>query len=132
MQKFLLALSFATLAYAADTRPRIRAVTAFIEVDPNDASASIQDAQKFLAGAKEALNKAGFEGGGGRITTQPFPLYTKGMPREKAIAMLRSMGQVASSGKTTRCIGPAMTDDTDDPAAVALMIDIVGEGSGNG
>ncbi len=132
MRKFLLALTFAALAHAADSRPRIRAVTAFIEVDPNNAGASIQDAQKFLAGAKEALNKAGFEGGGGRITTQPFPLYTKGMPREKALALLRSMGEVASKGKTTLCIGPAMTDDKDDPEAVALMIDIVAEGSVNG
>ena len=132
MRKFLLALSFAALVHAADSRPRIRAVTAFIEVDPNNAGASIQDAQKFLAGAKEALNKAGYEGGGGRITTQPFPLYTKGMPREKALALLRSMGEVASKGKTTLCIGPAMTDDKDDPEAVALMIDIVAEGSVNG
>ena len=104
MRKFLLALSCAALVHAADNRPRIRAVTAFIEVDPNNAGASIQDAQKFLAGAKEALNKAGYEGGGGRITTQPFPLYTKGMPREKALALLRSMGEVASKGKTTLCI----------------------------
>ena len=132
MRKFLLALSVVALAHAADNRPRIRAVTAFIEVDPNNASASIQDAQKFLAGAKETLNKAGFQGGGGRITTQPFPLYTKGMPREKALALLRGMGEVASKGKTTLCIGPAMTGDKDDPEAVALMVDIVAEGSVNG
>jgi len=132
MRKFLLALSCAALVHAADNRPRIRAVTAFIEVDPNNAGASIQDAQKFLAGAKEALNKAGFQGGGGRITTQPFPLYTKGMPREKALALLRGMGEVASKGKTTLCIGPAMTGDKDDPEAVALMVDIVAEGSVNG
>ncbi len=132
MRKFLVTLSFAALAHAADSRPRIRAVTAFIEVDPNNAGASIQEAQKFLTGAKEALNKAGFDGGGGRITTQPFPIYTKGMPREKALALLRSMGEVASKGKTTLCIGPAMTDDKDDPEAVELMIDIVAEGSVNG
>jgi len=132
MKKLLLAVSFAALAHAADGYPRIRAVTAFIEVDPKNPAASIQDAQQFLAGAKEALNKAGFEGGGGRITTQAFPLYTKGMKREDALAMLRNMGAVASKGKTSLCIGPAMSDDKDDPEAVALMIDIVAEGSVNG
>jgi uncharacterized protein len=132
MRKLLLALCFAALAFAADNRPRIRAVTAFIEVDPKDPGASIQDAQKFLAGAKETLNKAGFDGGGGRITTQAFPLYTKGLKRDDALAMLRNMGSVASKGKTTLCIGPAMTNDTDDPAATALLVDIIAEGTVNG
>ena len=52
MQKLLLSLSLTALAYAADDRPRIRAVTAFIEVDAKNPTASIQDAQKFLADAK--------------------------------------------------------------------------------
>ena len=85
MRRVLLALCFAVLACAADSRPRIRAVTAFITVDENNYATKIEEAQKFLAGAKEALNKAGFEGAGGRITTQPFPLYTKGMKREQAL-----------------------------------------------
>src|SRR2546430_8501910 len=51
-------------------RPRIRAVTAFIEIDRNNYAAQIEDAQKVLAAAKAALNKAGFEGAGGRITTR--------------------------------------------------------------
>jgi hypothetical protein len=60
MRKLLLALAFAYLASAADGS-RIRAVTAVTEVDPAKPTASIEDAQKFLASAKEALNKAGFE-----------------------------------------------------------------------
>jgi len=132
MQKLLLALSLTALAYAADDRPRIRAVTAFIEVDAKNPSASIQDAQKFLAGAKNTLNKAGFEGGGGRITTQPFPLYTRNMQRQDAVAMLHKMGETASSGRTTLCIGPAMLHDNDDTAPVDVLIDILLEGSVNG
>jgi hypothetical protein len=66
---------------SAGVCPRIRAFTAFIEIDPNNYTARIQEAQQFLAAAKAALNKAGFEGAGGRITTQPFPQYTKGTRR---------------------------------------------------
>jgi uncharacterized protein (UPF0210 family) len=132
MRKLLLALSLASIACAADNPPRIRAVTAFIEVDQKNPTASIQDAQKFLAGAKDVLNKAGFEGGGGRITTQPFALYTKGMKPEDALGMIHKMGEAASQGKTSLCIGPAMTRDDDDTAPVALLIDILAEGSVNG
>jgi hypothetical protein len=32
--------------------------------------------------ARKALNAAGFEGGGGRITTQPFPVYNKGVKHD--------------------------------------------------
>src|ERR1051326_8976992 len=83
MRKILLTLCLAVLAFgmdvrpasSAEVRPRIRAVTAFIEIDSNNYNVRIQEAQKFLANAKDALNKAGFEGVGGRITTQPFPQY---------------------------------------------------------
>src|SRR5271170_4451456 len=98
MQKILLALGCAALLSAADSRPRIRAVTAFIEVDSSNYAARIEDTQKFLKGAKEAFNRAGFEGGGGRITTQPFPIYTKGMKRDDAHQLIRKMLAAAAKG----------------------------------
>ena len=69
MRKIVFALCCALLAcaaglhrsYSAEVRPRIRAVTAFIEVDSGNYAMRIQEAQKFLATAKEALNKAGFD-----------------------------------------------------------------------
>src|SRR5690242_4494956 len=116
MRKALLLLSCVALSFAADIRPRIRAVTAFIEIDRNNYAAKIEDTQKFLAAAKEALNKAGFEGAGGRITTQPFPVYTKGMKREEAVDLIRKLREAASKGRTGLNIGPAMLNDNDDPA----------------
>jgi hypothetical protein len=68
-RKLVLVFCFAALALAADSRPRIRAVTAFIEIDRNNYASEIGETQKFLATAKTALNRAGFEGAGGRITT---------------------------------------------------------------
>ena len=125
MRKALLLLSFATLAFGADSRPRIRAVTAFIEIDRNNYAAKIEETQKFLAAAKEALNKAGFEGAGGRITTQPFPVYTKGMKRAEALDLIRKLREVASKGRTGLNIGPAMLNDNDDPAPVALLAEVL-------
>jgi uncharacterized protein len=112
---------------AADVRPRIRAVTAFIEVDSVHYAVQIDEAQRFLAGAKEALNRGGFEGAGGRITTQPFPVYTRGMTREGALTLIRKMREAAQMGRTALNIGPAMVNDTDDPAPVGLLADILSE-----
>jgi uncharacterized protein len=131
MRKFLLAISLAVVACAADSRPRIRAVTVFIEVDRSNYASKIEDAQKFLAGAKEAFNKAGFEGAGGRITTQPFPVYTKGMSTEDAVALIRKMRESASKGRSGFNIGPAMLNDNDDVAPVSLLTEVLSSVSVN-
>src|SRR4030095_12344706 len=112
-------------ASSAEVRPRIRAVTAFIEIDPNNYVARVEEAQRFLATAKDALNKAGFEGAGGRITTQPFPQYTKGMKPEDAVAFVGKLREAASKEKSGFNIGAAMVRDNDDPAAVSLLVDIL-------
>src|SRR6266850_2533653 len=140
MQKPLLTLSFAALACAAgsvrpagaaEVRPRIRAVTAFIEIDQSNYASRIEEAQKFLATAKDALNKAGFEGAGGRITTQPFPQYTKGMKPEDAVAFIGRLRDAASRERSGLNIGSAMVHDSDDPAAVSLLVDILSKVSVN-
>jgi uncharacterized protein (UPF0210 family) len=125
MRRGLLTLSFAAVAFAADSHPRIRAVTAFIEIDQNNYAAKIEETQKFLSSAKEALNRAGFEGAGGRITTQPFPLYTKGLERDAAIDLIRKLRESASKGRTGLNIGAAMVNDNDDTAPVALLADVL-------
>lgn len=125
MQKLLLVWCLAGVAFAADNRPRIRAVTAFIEVDQNNYASQIADTQKFLADAKDALNAAGFEGAGGRITTQPFPQFTKRMKREDAVELIRKLREAASKGRNGLNIGAAMIHDNDDEAPVALLADVL-------
>jgi uncharacterized protein (UPF0210 family) len=113
------------LANAQEIKPRIRAVTAFIEVSPTDYADRIADAQEFFAVAQTALNTAGFAGAGGRITTQPFPQYTKGMTTEEAIALVSKMREAATKGNNGLNIGAAMLHDSDDPAAASLLIEIL-------
>jgi len=112
-------------ASSAEVRPRIRAVTAFIEIDPNNYVARVEEAQRFLATTKEALNNAGFEGAGGRITTQPFPQYTKGMKTEEAVALIAKLREAASKERSGLNIGAAMVHDNDDPAAASLLVEIL-------
>ncbi len=129
---FLALLIFATASAAsfrftsaAEVRPRIRAVTAFIEINPNNYAARVQDAQMFLAAAKGALNKAGFEGAGGRITTQPFPQYTRGMSSDDAVAFIGKVREAAQKERSSLNIGAAMVNDNDDPAGASLLVDIL-------
>ena len=120
-----------TTYVAAQVRPRIRAVTAFIEIDQNNYAAKIIEAQKFLVVAKEALNKAGFEGAGGRITTQPFPQYTKGMKPDEAVAFISKVREAAQRGPSGLNIGSAMVHDSDDTGAVDLLVEILSKVSVN-
>ena len=106
-------------------------MTAFIEIDRDNYAARIEEAQKFLTDARQALNAAGFEGAGGRITTQPFPVYTKGMSREDALAFIRKLREAASKGRTGLNIGAAMLNDDDSTVPVALLADVLSEISVN-
>lgn len=110
---------------SADVRPRIRAVTAFIEIDRQNYAAKVAEAQTMLAAAKAALNKAGFEGAGGRITTQPFPQYIKGMTAEEAVAFVGKLREAAQKGPSGLNIGAAMVHDNDDVTAAAVLVDIL-------
>jgi len=139
MRKVIFVICAAVMAFVADVhhsaaaevRPRIRAVTAFIEIDSGNYAARIEDAQKFLAAAKDALNKAGFEGAGGRITTQPFPQYTKGMTTDDAVAFVGKVREASTKARSSLNIGAAMVHDNDDPAAAALLVEILSKVSVN-
>jgi len=50
---------------AAQDKPGIRAVTAFVTLDKDNYAARMDEAAQFLAQAKTALNQAGFPGAGG-------------------------------------------------------------------
>jgi uncharacterized protein (UPF0210 family) len=103
------------------SKPKIRAVTAFIRLDRATYQAQIADALDFLRRAKAAFEKDGFEVQTIRITTQPFPEYTKGLTPEEALAFLRGYDALAVKEGFDAAIGPAMMNDTDDSRQVDLL-----------
>ena len=97
----LVGVAWGAAALAQDApqdRPRIRAVTAFVNVDKDNYAARMDEASRFLSAAKAALNDAGFAGAGGRVTTQPFPQYTKGMKRDEALSLVHDPPSTGGSG----------------------------------
>ncbi|MES2294345.1 MAG: DUF711 family protein [Pseudomonadota bacterium] len=116
---------------AAQDKPAIRAVTAFVTLDKDNYTVRMDEAAQFMAQAKTALNQAGFPGANGRITTQPFPQYIKGMTREQALVLIGALKKVAANNHVGLNIGPAMMNDDDDTAAADLLPVILADNGTN-
>jgi len=126
MRQAILAFALASLAFGADTRPKVRAITAFIDIDTQSYASRIEETVRFLNQARDAYRAAGFEVEGIRIATQPFPRYTRGMRREEAAAFLHTLDDLAARLHYAPSIGPAMVQDDDDTSAVDLLADVLG------
>ncbi|HEY2498753.1 MAG TPA: DUF711 family protein [Candidatus Angelobacter sp.] len=128
---FLFAASFISFAQspAANTAslPKVRAVTAFIRLDRANYRAQVADALKMLRAAKDAFTKAGYTVETIRITTQPFPEFTKGLSDEQALEFFRDYDKLAQQEDFTPDIGPAMSKDSDDPKQADLLARILAE-----
>ena len=125
MRNAFLALLLASSAWAADSRPRVRAVTAFVDIDAKNYAAQIGDTMRFLNSARDAYKRAGFEVQTVRIVTQPFPRYTAGMKHEDALALFHKLNDLAVSSGFSLNIGPSMLNDNDDAAPNALLVEAI-------
>ncbi len=121
----LTSLALTALLAAETPKPKIRAITGFITIDAKSYPSQIQEAVKFLSQVRDALNAAGYDVASIRISTQPFPEYTRGLSQTDALRVLRGINDLAARLKFTPNIGPAMREDADDPAAVALLTEVL-------
>jgi uncharacterized protein (UPF0210 family) len=128
MRKILAALALSALAYGADSRPKVRAVTAFINIDSSNYASVVEDTVKFLNTAREAYRGAGFEVETIRVVTQPFPKFTSGMKHPEAMALVRKYSELGARLGFSPNIGTAMVDDSDSAAPVDLLADILSSG----
>jgi uncharacterized protein len=112
--------------HAADrAKPKVRAITGFITIDAKSYPSQIEEAVMFLSRVRDAIQAAGYDVAGIRISTQPFPEYTRGLTRDEALKMLRGIDDLAGKLRFAPNIGPAMTKDTDDIAPVDLLTDVL-------
>jgi uncharacterized protein (UPF0210 family) len=115
------AVGKAQSASESASRPKIRAITAFVRLDRAHYKDQIQEALKFLRDAKSAYEKSGYEVQTIRITTQPFPEYTSNLSDEQTLAFFREYDALAIKEGFDASIGPAMMKDTDDPREAELL-----------
>jgi uncharacterized protein (UPF0210 family) len=130
----LLSLSLlpAVPAQSTDTPPRsqpgaakVRTITAFIRLERQTYRSQVASALSLLRTAKAEFAKAGYEVETLRVTTQPFPEYTKGLTPEQVLAFFREFDHLAQQEGFASDIGPAMSKDSDDVGPADLLGQII-------
>src|SRR6267143_6564627 len=80
-------------------RPKIRAITAFINLDRGQYQQQVADAMTMLKRARTTFESRDFEVETIRISTQPFAEYTKGLSHEQALAFFKDYDAFAQKEK---------------------------------
>lgn len=110
---------------STESKIKIRAITAFVNLDRAQYQIQISDAVKMLKRAKIIFESRGFPVETIRIATQPFPEYTKGMTNAQILQFFKSYDGVATQEGFAASIGPAMLDAPDDANQADLLADIL-------
>jgi uncharacterized protein len=111
-------------------KPKVRAITAFINLDRAQYQEQVADAVKMLKYARTVYESRGYEVQTIRIATQPFPQYTKGLTTEQAVAFFKEYDALAAKEKFSASIGPAMLNAGDSEAQADLLAEILRNAKG--
>jgi len=109
----------------APEKPKIRAITAFINLDRAQYQEQVADALKLLRRARTTFESRGYQVQTIRIATQPFPEYTKGLTTEQAVAFFKEYEALAAKEKFAASIGPAMLNANDSESQADLLAEIL-------
>src|SRR4029077_8129782 len=112
-------------AVAGQEKPKIRAITAFINLDRAQYQVQVADALKMLRRAQTILGSRGYAVQKSRISTQPFPEYTKGLTTEQAVAFFKQYDALATQQKFNAAIGPAMLNAGDSEEQADLVAEVL-------
>jgi len=110
---------------ANPANPKIRAITAFINLDWRDYQKQIADALNLLHRAQVTFESRGYQVQTIRIATQPFPEYIQGMNTQQAVAFFKLLDALTEQQKFAMSIGPAMLNANDPPSQADLLGEIL-------
>jgi uncharacterized protein (UPF0210 family) len=106
-------------------KPKVRTITAFINIERGRYQIQVSEAVDFLEKAKTAFEKQGYTVQTLRIVTQPFPEYTKEASRADALQFFRNLDGIAQQDHLMISIGPAYLSNGDGGAQADLLADIL-------
>jgi uncharacterized protein (UPF0210 family) len=108
-----------------EAKPKIRAITAFINLDRAQYQQQVADALKMLRRAQTTFESRGYTVQTIRIATQPFPEYTLGLTTEQVVAFFKQYDALAAKEKFAAAIGPAMLNANDLAGWADLLAEIL-------
>jgi uncharacterized protein (UPF0210 family) len=103
------------------TKPKVRAITAFVRLDRSTYSMQIAKALTVLRSAQQAFEQQGYDVQTLRIVTQPLAELVGRQSEAAALAFLRALDELSAKNHFVLDVGPAMLRDTDDPAVMRLL-----------
>jgi len=130
MKHLMAAVLFATLTIAAHgatdaANPKVRAITAFVRLDRSIYEKQIDEAMSVLNAAKAEFARRGYETQTVRIVTQPFAELVKGLSEKDALEFLGKLDALSQEKGFAPNVGPAMLQDSDDPAVMHLLAQVL-------
>jgi uncharacterized protein len=118
----LLALCAAVAAHAQDyTKPKVRAITGFVRLEPAQYAQEITGTLAVLGAARTELEHRGYTVESLRIVTQPLGQLVRGQSDRAALAYLKTLDDLSVKQHFLLNIGPGMLSDSDDPHTMQLL-----------
>ena len=115
------AVSAATVPAHAATKPRVRAITAFVRLDRTQYVQQLGAALAVLRAAKSEFQSRGYEVQTLRIVTQPLAELVSGESEQEALRFLKALDDLSGKEGFVPNVGPAMLRDSDDPRTMHLL-----------
>ena len=121
------ALMFAAAMVPASgaEKPKVRTITAFIRLDTSQYQQQVAETLTMLRNAKARFELAGYSVETIRISTQPFPEYTRGMSKQAMLTFFHDFDNLAKQENFVASIGPALVSETDDPGQAQVLAEIL-------
>ena len=94
------------------TMPKVRAITAFVRLDPATLDRQIADALTVLRNAKADFGRRGYQTETIRIVTQPLGELVGGQSDDDALRLLKTLDDLSAKEGFIPSVGAAMMRDT--------------------
>ena len=118
---FVLLFVAATSHAQTYTKPNVRAITAFVRLDPATLDQQIADALTVLRAAQDDFAQRGYKTETIRIVTQPLAELVRGQSDDVALQLLKAIDDLSAKEGFIPSVGPAMMRDSDDPHIMRLL-----------
>jgi uncharacterized protein (UPF0210 family) len=108
-----------------NSKPHVRTITAFINLDRSQYQLQFAETAKFLGYAKTVFESRGYTVETLRIVTQPFPEYTKGLSTDDTVRFFKNLDGLADQYHVRLAIGSAYLAGTDGDAQADLLASVL-------